>query len=69
MSDKIKGCTVVFDHDFHEEDVKHLLDAISMIKGVAVVEPVILEGNDLIDRARVKYEFTAKLLNFIKEIK
>jgi len=37
MTDRIHGCVVYFDRDIREDDVIPVLDAIRMIKGVAVV--------------------------------
>ena len=41
MTDRLKGCTVVFDRDIRVDDAEHLLDAIRMLRGVIDVTPEI----------------------------
>ncbi len=67
MTDRLKGCTVVFDRDIREDDAEGLLNAIRHIKGVKIVEPSISTSDDWMAAARAKSELLAKLVDWIKE--
>lgn len=70
MTDRVKGFTVILDKDIRIDDVEIVKQAISMIKHVAEVNPSISNLDDVINRGRIKHEFTMKLYEFIeKEIK
>lgn len=60
MTDRYKGCTVVFDHEIREDDAEHLLNAIRMIKGVKAVEPHILDRHGMM-RMDAVYDMKRKL--------
>ncbi len=52
MTDRLKGVLVTFDRDIREDDAKHILKALKMIKGVLKVQPYIagMEDYMLYDR-------------------
>jgi len=68
MTDKIKGLIVTLDQDYRDDDCQQIVNAIEMIKGVISVDMRVYEGNDLMNRVRIKHEVTEKLRNVIKEI-
>jgi hypothetical protein len=59
--DRIKGLVVTLDQDYKDEDIKSLIDAINMIKGVTNVDLVGSNIDDIINRNRIKNEFQDKL--------
>ena len=65
MTDRLKGVYVVFDHDIREDDAEAIINAIKMIKHVADVSPVGVEGSDYINRSRINMEWTNKLLSLV----
>ncbi|MCK9416466.1 hypothetical protein M0Q97_07400 [Candidatus Dojkabacteria bacterium] len=67
MTDRVKGFTVTLDQDYRIDDVETILNAIRMIKGVVHVEPSIVDIDDQMNQARVKYELRDKFYNFMKE--
>jgi hypothetical protein len=67
MTKRLKGCTVVFDGDFREDDAEALLAAIRMIKGVVRVEPTESAFNDFEVRTRVVLELHKKLQAVLKD--
>lgn len=67
MTDKVKGFVVVLDKDMRIDDVQHIKDAISMIKGVAIVEEAVAGAEDSITEMRVKSQLRGDLYDFIKE--
>lgn len=67
MTDKIKGFTVTLERDFNEDDVKVIMQAIQMIKGIAKVEPSLVKSDDVFNRNRIRYELRDKFYKFIKE--
>lgn len=56
MTDRLKGCTVVFEKDIREDDAEALLNAIGCMRNVATVQPVIANSMDAIseDRERLR---------------
>jgi hypothetical protein len=56
VTDRLKGCVVVFSQDFREDDVDSVLSAIRHIRGVAEVTSLIANTDDYLARARVRYE-------------
>lgn len=67
MTDRIKGFTVTLEKDIREDDVEVITQAISMIKGVANVEPSISTIEDQFARQRVKSELREKFWKFYQE--
>lgn len=68
MSDKFKGCTVTFDRDIHEEDIKHIVDAIKQLRCVVSVEPTLTTAEDHMNRDRISWEYKNKFIDFIKTL-
>jgi hypothetical protein len=61
MTDRLKGCTVVFESDIREDDAQPFLDAIQQFRGVADVLPLVVTSDDQIARARVRQELVDAL--------
>lgn len=57
MTERLKGCTVVFTHDIREDDAEVILNAIRMLKYVVRVEPILAQGNDEVIKMRLETEF------------
>ncbi len=66
MSDRIKGCTVVFTEDMRDDDAESLFNAIRMIKGVGDVTPSITTADDWLARQQTKSAIRTQLLNWIE---
>lgn len=69
MTDRLKGCTVVFDRDIREDDAESLLNAICMIKGVVTVVPSPTKPDDQLVRERALREFREEVILFVASIK
>lgn len=67
MTDRVKGCTVVFDKDYREDDIHEILNAIKMIKGVIKVEPSITTTVDYYAKEQCKNELRSRFYKFIKD--
>jgi hypothetical protein len=66
MTDRVQSLTVFLEGDFRDDDVQILVDAISLMRGVARVdlgEP--LTANDYMARQRVGYELRSKVVEAI----
>lgn len=68
MTDRIKGFQVVLDRDYRDDDVKSIILAIRMIKGVKNVTPVVSVAEDTIVQMRVTSEIKDKLYDFIANL-
>lgn len=53
MSDRIKGLVITLDHDYRDDDVETIVNAIMMIKGVLNVEKRVTSIDDHMNRERV----------------
>lgn len=69
MTDRLKGCVVVFERDIRVDDAEPLLEAIRMLKGVASVhtDGDVTDHRDYGARARVRHELREKLHAAIAE--
>lgn len=67
MTDRLKGCTVTFDHDIRDDDAKVVLDAIRCLRGVLHVEGSVSTLDDRMNRIRVRAELRTKLLQVLDE--
>lgn len=56
MTTRLKGLTVVFEHDIREDDAEHIVNAIRMIRGVLKVLPVETTTDDIYVEERVRRE-------------
>jgi hypothetical protein len=66
MSDRIHGLTVALDRDYRDDDVKRIVEAIEMIKGVQAVTMIVSDANDWINRTRIQREIEDKLLKALR---
>jgi hypothetical protein len=67
MTDRIKGFTITLEEDIRIDDIKMIMEALQMVKGVAAVEPSIVNTDDIMARARVKYELRDKFAKFYSD--
>jgi len=67
MTDRIKGFTVILEHDIRVDDVQGLMEAMCMLKGVSEVIPSTATPDDHMNRARVRGEFRNKLIDFLND--
>jgi hypothetical protein len=65
MTDRLKGCTVVFEQDMRDDDAESLLNAIGMIKGVLKVAPTLRTHEDFHAETRIRAELGKKLFDVI----
>lgn len=63
----VKGLTVVLADDYEEDDIKGLISAIKMLKGVIDVDFNPVSINDFINRSRIKEELQNKLFAVIDD--
>lgn len=61
MTDRIRRLTVILDRDYREDDVQRIIDAISMVRGVALTESHVNVVDDYVARKVVKQELLEKL--------
>ena len=61
MTDRHSGYIVALDADIREDDAETILAAISMIKGVFAVQPVVADPAMAITRLRVRREILSKM--------
>jgi len=69
MTDRIKGLTVTLDHDYRDDDVDAIVNAIMMVKGVTGVEKHVVQLDDYFARERVVCRIREKILEAFQEIK
>lgn len=67
MTDRVKGFTVVLDHDIREDDFQRIKEAVEMFKGVVKVEPSVVTSKDYMNREVIKHKLITDLFNFLKE--
>ena len=68
MTDRVKGCTVVFEKDIREDDVEPVLIAIRMLRGVLAVEGVLAKPGDWFAEQRAIRRFREQLAKLDKEL-
>lgn len=61
MTDRIHGLTVGLDHDYRDDDVQAIIDAIRMVKGVSSVTAHVTEMSDHLARRRIAEWIQSKL--------
>ncbi|HUT90116.1 MAG TPA: hypothetical protein VMY37_11505 [Thermoguttaceae bacterium] len=66
MTDRLKGCVVVFDEDIREDDAEPLMAAIAQLRGVLSIQPSIRTADDWMIRERVRRELTEKLCEVLR---
>lgn len=67
MTDRIKGCIVVFGCDIRDDDAVLVLDAIRMIRGVASVTTSVRTPDDWMNRERIRRDYQQKVLAIFEE--
>lgn len=67
MTDRVKGFTVVLEEDIRVDDVRPIVEAIQLIKGVADVKLIQHESGDMIVEMRVRNSIREKLGEFIQK--
>lgn len=67
MTDRVKALTVLLDSAYRDDDVQHLVNAISMMRGVAKVEPILVDGSEIVTIMQCESEARAQLSRFIEE--
>lgn len=64
MSDKYSALTVVLDNEYRQEDIEELSNAISLLKGVISVSPLLNKNMDIhIARMQVRNDLREKMFN------
>jgi len=67
MTDRLSGCTVVFEQDIRIDDAQDsVMQAIQQIRGVATVVPVIREGGDFLMQQRENLDIRRRLGAFVE---
>jgi len=66
VTDRLKGCVVVFDEDIREDDAEPLMAAIAQLRGVLSIQPSIRTADDWMIRERVRRELTEKLCEVLR---
>ncbi len=69
MTDRVKGFMVALDRDIRVDDVRPILAAIKMIKGVIAVEPSVTDHNDWMNRSRIRRELGEEIWNVLYQDK
>lgn len=65
MSESYNALTVTLDHNVHETDIEHVLNAVRMIKGVQSVVPHVADFETHVAQERARRELGEKLLAVI----
>lgn len=68
MTDRIRHVTVTLDSDYRDDDVKVILDAIKMIKGVGSVKPKVSDLPEILARETVRVELEGKMYDAVKAV-
>jgi hypothetical protein len=63
MTDRIRILTVTLDNDYRSDDVESVLNAIRMVKGVALVSTRVVEGGDYMNRQIATMELRQKVFS------
>ena len=66
MTDRLKGITVVFEHDIRDDDAERILEAIRCLRGVLKVEPTLSTPADWHIETRIKHDLRMKLFEVVK---
>lgn len=67
MSDRVKGFLVTLEKDVRLDDVDLLMQTIRYMRGVASVEPSIVNSDDFINQQRIKTDLRQKMYQFIND--
>lgn len=70
MTDRISALTVILEHDIRVDDIDPIIDAIRMIKGIALVNKVIANpGERFITEARMRIKMYAVISDLYDKVK
>ncbi len=69
MTDRLKGCTVVFKQPLRADDAALLLETIRQLRGVSRVCPEVMTSGDYVVRAAVKQEVWEKIVRVFTDDK
>ena len=61
MSDRYIAFTVILKNDMKDEDSKQISDAISMVKGVSKIIPIVRDGSYTIAIEKAKLDLISRL--------
>lgn len=67
MSDRVKGFLVTLEKDVRLDDVDLLMQTIRYMRGVANLEPSIVNSDDFINQQRIKTDLRQKMYQFIND--
>lgn len=65
MTDRVKALTVVLDTDIRTDDIEVLVSAILCMKHVSAVSKSVVTSDDFVNRERIKYELSQKLIEVL----
>jgi hypothetical protein len=68
MTDRLGGLIVTFNQDYREDDAEDIIKAISMVKGVAEVSPIVTDASDHINRTQIRLEIADKVYSALHDI-
>jgi hypothetical protein len=68
MTDRIRHVTVTLDMDYRDDDVRVILDAIKMIKGVGSVKTKVVDLPEILAREAVRVELEGKMYKAIETV-
>jgi hypothetical protein len=66
MTDRLKGCLVLFDSDIRDDDALPLMDAIRQLRGVASAVSSVCTSDDWMNRERVRQELVERIWAALK---
>ncbi|HMG15529.1 MAG TPA: hypothetical protein VK590_08790 [Saprospiraceae bacterium] len=66
MTDRYFALSVALEKDIRDDDAESLLQAISMLRGVLKVSPLISSPENWVAEERARHELRMKLLDLVK---
>jgi len=68
MTDRIRRLTVVLDADYRDDDIKPIVEALRMIRGISHVEYHVVDAQDHLARMTVRSEIQHDLHQAIDHV-
>lgn len=68
MTQRVKGLLVSLEHDIREDEIKYIINAIGMVKGVQSVTINTVNQDDWLNRARIKNQIESKIYQAISDV-
>lgn len=65
MTDRLKGCYVVFEKDIRVDDAEGIIKALAMVKGVLEVRTEVASFQDAVAYSRARNELGEKLMDVL----